>query len=284
MRRLVVAAAALAASARPRRRSVSMGGSLGSQALLVIDGKAQNVAVGSTVDGVRLISVSGNDAVVEVKGQRVTLRLGGAPANLGGAPSEGTGRQIVLTAETGGHFFASGLINGHTVRFIVDTGATSVSLSEAEANRIGLDYKNGKLGYSNTANGIAIVHKVQLASIRIGDVQVYNVDATVLPAPMPYVLLGNSFLDALPDAPRERPDDARPALLSANPCRACRRPDRPNRTVVLKTVLPSPPAPETSMDLDLHARRTGLSREDPRLGRAEPAAGRSATRSATRSA
>jgi aspartyl protease family protein len=195
LRRLVVVAAALGGLADAWAQSVSMGGSLGTRALLVIDGKAKSVAVGSTVDGVRLISVSGNDAVVEVKGQRVTLPLGGAPANLGGAPSEGTGRQILITAESGGHFFASGLINGHSVRFIVDTGATSVSLSEAEANRIGLDFKNGKLGYTNTANGIAIVHRVSLASIRIGDVQVYNVDATVLPASLPYVLLGNSFLE-----------------------------------------------------------------------------------------
>jgi aspartyl protease family protein len=195
LRSLVVMAAALGGLAGASAQTVSMGGSLGTRALLVIDGKAKSIAVGSSVDGVRLISVSGNDAVVEVKGQRVTLQLGGAPANLGGAPSEGTGRQIVITAESGGHFFTSGLINGHTVRFIVDTGATSVSLSEAEANRIGLDFKNGKLGYSNTANGIAIVHRVSLASIRIGDVQVYNVDATVLPAPLPYVLLGNSFLE-----------------------------------------------------------------------------------------
>jgi aspartyl protease family protein len=194
MRRLLVAAA-LSCLGAASAQSVSMGGSLGTRALLVIDGKAKSVAVGSTVDGVRLLSVSGNDAVVEVKGQRVTLQLGGAPANLGGTPSEGAGRHIVIAAETGGHFFVSGLINGHTVRFIVDTGATSVSLSEAEAERIGLDYKSGKLGYTNTANGVAIVHKVRLASIRIGDVQVYDVDATVLPASLPYVLLGNSFLE-----------------------------------------------------------------------------------------
>lgn len=189
----LVAAACVAGGASAQ--TVSMGGSLGSRALLVIDGKARTVAVGSTVDGVRLVSVSSNDAVVEVKGQRVTLPLGGAPANLGGAPSEGTGRQIVLTAESGGHFFTSGLINGHTVRFVVDTGATNVAMSEAEANRIGLQFKNGKLGFSNTANGVVVAHRVSLASVRIGDVQVYNVDATILPAPLPYVLLGNSFLE-----------------------------------------------------------------------------------------
>jgi aspartyl protease family protein len=188
-------AAALAGGGGASAQTVSMGGSLGSRALLVIDGKARNVAVGSAVDGVRLVSVTGNDVVVEVKGQRVTLQLGGAPANLGGAPSEGTGRQIVLTAESGGHFFTSGLINGHTVRLVVDTGSTNIAISEAEANRIGLEYKNGKLGFSNTANGVVVARRVSLASVRIGDVQVYNVEATVLPASLPYALLGNSFLE-----------------------------------------------------------------------------------------
>jgi aspartyl protease family protein len=194
LRRLFFAAAASACVGGAAAQTVSMGGSLGSRALLVIDGKARTVAIGSTVDGVRLISVTGNDAIVEVKGQRVTLALGGAPANLGGAPSEGTGRQIVLFAETGGHFFTSGLINGHTVRFVVDTGATNVALSEAEATRIGLEFKKGLLTFNNTANGVVVAHRVSLASVRIGDVEVYNVDATVLPAALPYVLLGNSFL------------------------------------------------------------------------------------------
>jgi len=95
---LFLSCVALSAAAQ----SVSMGGSLGSRALLVIDGKAKQLAVGSTVDGVRLVSVSGNDAVVEVQGKRVTLQLGGAPASLGGTVSEGTARQIVLTADGGG--------------------------------------------------------------------------------------------------------------------------------------------------------------------------------------
>jgi aspartyl protease family protein len=194
-RRALAVAAALACLGGASAQTVSMGGSLGSRALLVIDGNARSVAVGSSVDGVRLVSVTGNDAIVEVKGQRVTLQLGGAPANLGGTPSEGTGRQIVLTAQSGGHFFTSGLINGHTVRFVVDTGSTNIAMSEAEATRIGLEFKNGMLGYSNTANGVFISHRVPLASVRIGDVQVYNVDATVLPATLPYVLLGNSFLE-----------------------------------------------------------------------------------------
>ena len=172
-----------------------MAGSLGTRALLVIDGKPRQVAVGSTVDGVRLVSVTGNDAVVEVRGQRVSLQLGGSPANLGGAATEGTGDRIVLTSASGGHFLTSGTSNGRAVRFVVDTGATNVTLSQVEADALGLDYKNGERGYTGTANGAVPAYRISLAAVRIGDVQVYNVAATVLPAPMPYILLGNSYLD-----------------------------------------------------------------------------------------
>ena len=190
----LAAVAALLCAAGAAAQTVSMGGSLGSNALLVIDGKPKNVAVGTTVDGIRLVSVTGNEAVVEVKGKRVSLRLGDAQVNLGGKGSEGSGRQIVLTAESGGHFFANGSINGKSVRFVVDTGATSVSMSADEADRLGIDYKKGPRGMARTANGVVPMYQASLASLRIGDVQVYNVQATVVPAPMGYILLGNSFL------------------------------------------------------------------------------------------
>ena len=193
--RILLVAATLLVSAGVEAQSVSMAGSLGSRALLVIDGKPRQLAIGSTLDGVRLVSVSSNDAVVEVKGQRVTLQLGGSPANLGGAASEGTGDKIVLTSVSGGHFVTTGTINGRTVRFVVDTGATNVTISQAEADAIGLDYKSGERGYTSTANGPVPAYRVSLAAVRIGDVQVYNVQATVLPAPMPFILLGNSYLD-----------------------------------------------------------------------------------------
>ncbi len=193
LKALVVAAAALCAGAAAAQ-SVSMGGSLGSNALLVIDGKPRNVAVGATVEGVRLVSVTSNEAVVEVKGKRVALRLGDAQVNLGGRQSDGGGRQIVLSAESGGHFFSSGTINGKTVRFLVDTGATNVSMSQEDADRIGLDYKNGPRGLTRTANGVIPVYGTNLTSVRVGDVVVYNVDATIVPGQMSHVLLGNSFL------------------------------------------------------------------------------------------
>ena len=190
--RVALAALALLAATPGVAQNVSMSGSLGDKALLIIDGAPRTLAVGTRAQGVRLVSVSGSDAVVEVKGQRVTLTLGGAQVNLGAAT--GDGAQIVLSAGSGGHFLTGGSINGKAVRFLVDTGATNVAMSQAEALSLGIDFRNGQRGVSNTANGPVQVYRVSLTSVRVGDVQVYNVDATVVPEPMDFVLLGNSFL------------------------------------------------------------------------------------------
>jgi aspartyl protease family protein len=196
MRLLPCLGAAWLAAAPVASQTVSLGGSLGDKALLVINGTPHTLAAGSAVEGVRLIGVSGGSAVVDIKGQRITLLLGGAQINPGaaaGRPGAG-GTQIVLAAGSGGHFLGRGAINGKAVSFMVDTGATNVSLSQAEADRLGLDYRHGQRGLANTANGQVTVYRVQLDSVRVGDVQVYNITATVLPMSMPQVLLGNSFL------------------------------------------------------------------------------------------
>jgi aspartyl protease family protein len=193
--RVAALAFALLASTAAHGQSVSMAGSLGTRALLVIDGKPRQLAIGETAGGVKLLAVSTNDALVEVNGKRLALQLGGAPTNLGGAASAGTGDRIVLTSGSGGHFITSGTVNGSTARFVVDTGATMVTMSAQDAERVGIDYKKGTAGYSSTANGMVPAYRVMLSTVRIGDVQVYNVEATVLPSPMPYMLLGNSFLD-----------------------------------------------------------------------------------------
>jgi aspartyl protease family protein len=193
MRRLFTAASLLAASAA-FAQTVSMSGSLGDKALLMIDGAPRTVATGATVQGVKLVSVTGNDAVVEIKGKRVTVVMGGAQVSLGGQASSGGGSQIVLTAGSGGHFMTAGGINGKAVRFMVDTGATSVAMSVAEAEHLGLNYRDGQRGYVSTANGNVQVYRVRLAEVRVGDVVVYDIEAMVVPAQMEFILLGNSFL------------------------------------------------------------------------------------------
>ena len=189
-----LACAGLLATAAVLAQTVSLSGSLGGKALLMIDGAPRTLAVGQTVQGVKLLGVTGSDAVVDVGGRRVTLQLGQAQVNLGGAASAGSGSQIVLTAGSGGHFVTQGSINGKVVSFLVDTGATHVALSQTVAEQIGLNYKAGQRSLGQTANGQIVAYRVTLDTVRIGDVQVYNVEAAVLPAGMEQVLLGNSFL------------------------------------------------------------------------------------------
>ena len=176
-------------------QSVSFSGHMGYRALLVIDGVPRSLSVGSAVAGVQLISVNPSEAVIDIAGKRQTLLLGGAPVSLAGANSAGGGTQIVLSAADGGHFVTAGSINGKAVQFMVDTGATTIAISAVEADRIGLKYKDGEHLTGNTANGTVNGYRTSLGVVRVGDVQVYNVEAAVLPMPMPHVLLGNSFLN-----------------------------------------------------------------------------------------
>lgn len=190
----LLAALAAFAGGTAAAQTVAMTGSMGSRALLVINGKTVTAGAGSTVQGVKVISVQGDQAVVEVNGERQTLRLGVAQSDAAGPASGGGGRQIVLTADSGGHFQTLGTINGRTVTFMVDTGATTISMSSADAERIGLKYQQGQPTGLQTANGVVRGWRVTLGSVRIGEVEVFNVDGVVANREMPFVLLGNSFL------------------------------------------------------------------------------------------
>jgi aspartyl protease family protein len=174
--------------------SVALSGVLGSKALVVINGAPPKMlAAGETHAGVKLISVSGDQASLEIGGKRVNLRVGDAPVSQGGGAGAGGGNKIVLPMGSGGHFMANGTINGRAVQFMVDTGATSVAIGTSDAQRMGIDYEKGQRINMGTANGVAQGWRVKLNSVRVGDVEVFDVDAVVGPN-MPFALLGNSFL------------------------------------------------------------------------------------------
>ena len=177
-------------------QSVALAGMLGNKALLVVNGTApKTVAAGETHQGVKVISTSGDQAVIEQSGKRQTLRVGEAPVSMGGrSGASGRGSRIVLTESGGGHFMTAGQINGRAVQFMVDTGATSIAMSTADAERAGISYKSGQAVQISTANGTAQGFRIKLNSVRVGDVEVYDIDAVVTPQPMPFLLLGNSFL------------------------------------------------------------------------------------------
>ena len=192
--RVLLLGLALFCGGAAHAQSVALQGMLGSKALLMVDGGApKTVAPGETHQGVKVISTTGDQALVEINGKRHTLRVGEAPASVGNAASP-RGSKIVLTAGSGGHFLTQGAINGQSVQFMVDTGATSVAMGVPEAERLRINYKAGQLGRGSTANGTVTVWHVKLSSVRIGDVEVFDVDASVLPVGMPHILLGNSFL------------------------------------------------------------------------------------------
>ncbi len=176
-------------------QSVALAGMLGNKALLVVNGTApKTVAAGETHEGVKVISTSGDQAVVEQNGKRNSLRLGEAPVNMGASKSGGKGNRIVLVSGTGGHFMTAGQINGKAVQFMVDTGATSVAMGAQDAERTGINFRAGQPLMMSTANGNVQGYRIKLDSVRVGDVEVFGVDAVVTPQPMPYMLLGNSFL------------------------------------------------------------------------------------------
>lgn len=184
-----------ASAQQAEQTQVSISGVLGSRALLIVNGAPPKlVGVGESHLGVKVVAVARDQATLDVNGQRLTLRLGDAPSSVGGGAQPANASRIVLTAESGGHFMANGSINGRVARFMVDTGATSVTLGLPDAKRIGLNLDTAPPVRLSTANGVVQGWRLKLDSVRVGDAQIYAVDAVVLPEPMPFVLLGNSFL------------------------------------------------------------------------------------------
>lgn len=176
-------------------QSVALTGMLGRKALVIVDGGTpKSLAVGETHRGVRIVSTEGDLAVVEIAGQRHSLRVGESPTSVGSSASGAGGAKVVLTAGGGGHFLTLGQINGHATQFVVDTGATFVSMSIQDAELAKVNYQGGQRITMSTANGLVPGWRIKLNSVRVGDVMVYDVDAIVSAGAMPYVLLGNSFL------------------------------------------------------------------------------------------
>lgn len=182
----------------PRVHAVDVGlaGLFPGKALLTIGGGPPRiVAVGvTTPEGVKVVSTDGETATLEVGGTKRVLRVG---QNVAAQPSTSGSQKVVLTADSAGHFLTSGNINGTTVRFLVDTGASMVSLGASDARRIGIDASKGEQAITSTANGQAVVTRVKLDSLRVGEITMNNVDALVHQQDMPFALLGMSFLNRM---------------------------------------------------------------------------------------
>jgi len=167
------------------------------KAMLVVDkGKPHTLRAGETYAGVTLVNSTSEEAVVSVGGKQQRLHIGeGVYSALSVQNEHAT---VVLRPDRNGHFMSSGSINGASVRFLVDTGATMVALNVDEARRAGVNYLAGERGYSQTANGVTPIYRVKLAQVTLGDITLRDIDGVVHEnSALPVVLLGMSFLGKL---------------------------------------------------------------------------------------
>ena len=162
----------------------------GRAAIIAVDGAdPRSVRIGQTHAGITVISVDKDRAVIDANGKRRTLLIGQYTA------AQGPREIALLSSDTRGHFFAQGSVNGKSVRFVVDTGATLIVLPAADARRLAIDYRSGQASTTRTANGPATAWRVKLDSVKVGDIELKDIDAAIIESGLDIALLGMSFLN-----------------------------------------------------------------------------------------
>ncbi len=170
-------------------------GLMSGMAILEVDGQRITMRAGQKKLGIHLIKVDSREALIELNGRRLTLELG---LSVTGDYSEPQKTVVRLPRGDGGHYFANARFNGKSIKVLVDTGATSVAMSSETAKRLGINYANGKKGRSSTANGIVRNYIFKLNTLTIGGIKRYGVTASVIEGRFPSMpLLGMSFLNSV---------------------------------------------------------------------------------------
>lgn len=164
------------------------------QAVLRIDGTRYKLGPGETTpEGVRLVSTYEAGAVLDVDGRQRRIALG---SKIRSSYQQAAREEVQVFRDGAGMFSTIGSINGMPVNFLVDTGATSVAMNAVQARRLGIDFRIvGEPGTVVTASRVETVYRVMLDSVKVGAIQLRNVQAVVLDGPQPQqILLGMSFL------------------------------------------------------------------------------------------
>jgi len=184
---LVPAGAAIAQPARVKVIALFT-----NKALLQVGDQQKVVSAGETFEGVLLQSATGRGAVVVINGETMNIDLNQSIAGNFKKPERSNLR---IFPDARGMYFVKGTINNSSTDFLVDTGATNVTMSGSKARALGIEYKKGKRGVAQTAAAVVPVWQVTLNSVGIGGIKLNNVSATVIEGDKPTnVLLGNSFL------------------------------------------------------------------------------------------
>ena len=164
------------------------------QAVLKVDGVRYKLSPGErTPEGVRLVGTDDSGALLDVDGQERRIALG---SRIRSSYQQSAREEVQIFRDGDGMFTTVGSINGLPVDFLVDTGATTVAMNAAQARRLGIDFRViGERGVVMTASRMEPVYRVMLDSVKVGAIQLRNVEAVVLDGPQPdETLLGMSFL------------------------------------------------------------------------------------------
>lgn len=164
------------------------------RAIVNIDGTQRTLKKGKpSPEGVKLISADSQVAILEVDGKQQEFKLG-RHVGTSFKKKENAEAKIMPTQ---GMYLTAGFINGRPVTFLVDTGATWIAMNSHQARSLGINFRYiGKRGMVSTANGVVPVYRVTLDKVRVGEIELTNVEAGVLEGNSPSeVLLGNSFLN-----------------------------------------------------------------------------------------
>jgi aspartyl protease family protein len=176
---------------------VNIVGLYSNKAVVIINnGKPRTLSVGQTVDGVKLIAADSSSATLMIEGETKKLGMGQAAsvadASTNSIPS------VTLYANPQGHFVSECKINGAALKFLIDTGATTVALNSGDAKFANIDYKKGEPVLVGTANGVVTAYKVTIANLKIGGITLHQVEGNVLEGGSPsIVLMGMSALSRM---------------------------------------------------------------------------------------
>jgi aspartyl protease family protein len=119
-----------------------------------------------------------------------------APGGSAGTPGEDGSASIAKSGD--GHFWADAVVDGHPIHFLIDTGATAVALTAADARNLGIDPDGLSYSYTvMTANGPGRAARVKLGVVSVGNAQVSDVDAFVIDKGLQTSLLGMTYLGRL---------------------------------------------------------------------------------------
>lgn len=176
---------------------VNIVGLFNDKAVVIINGgKPKTLSIGQTSDGVKLLAANSTIATLLIEGKTKQLGMGQA-ASVGGSATSANA-SVTLYANADGHFISDCQINGATLKFLLDTGATSVALNSGDAKFANIDYKSGTPVQVNTANGVVNAYHVTIANLKIGSITLSQVEANVVEGGSPsIVLLGMSALSRL---------------------------------------------------------------------------------------